>query len=81
MAGAATHIHMAGLCLSSALAARTARWNVMVKRTSHMISAKPKLQDSNLPKFNELVITKQCPDTSGECVNAAATRQSVKYAQ
>ena len=46
MAGAATHIHMAGLCQSSALAAVMTRWKVMVKRSSHMIRAKPNLQGS-----------------------------------
>ena len=46
IAGAATHIHMAGLCLSSALAAVMARWKIIVNRTSHMIRAKPNLQGS-----------------------------------
>jgi len=46
MVGAATYIHMAGLCRSSALAAVMTRWKVMVKRSSHMIRAKPNLQGS-----------------------------------
>ena len=46
IAGAATHIHMAGLCRSSALAAVMTRWKVMVNKTSHMIRAKPNLQGS-----------------------------------
>ncbi len=37
---------MAGLCLSSALAAVMALWKVMVKRSSHMMRAKPNLQGS-----------------------------------
>lgn len=44
IAGAASHIHMAGLCRSSALAAMIARWKVIVNKTSHMMRAKPNLQ-------------------------------------
>lgn len=44
MAGAATHIHMDGRCRSSAFAANTARWNVTVNSTSHMMRANPNLQ-------------------------------------
>ena len=37
---------MAGLCLSSALAAVMALWKIMVKRSSHIMRAKPNLQGS-----------------------------------